>query len=87
MEMHIEIFRECCKALLTGVNVTHANSWLTALTQHKTECLPLCIAVIDSANISADDSVFLASKIIHNVIRESRYSISLEVDHVQVRDM
>ena len=87
MEGHIETFRQCCKALITGVNVTHANSWLTALTQHKTECLPLCIAVIDSAITSADDSVFLASKIVHNVIRESRYSVSLEVDHVQVTDV
>ena len=87
MEGHIETFRQCCKALLTGINVTEANSWLTALTQDKTVCLPLCIAVIETADVLSDDSVFLASKIIHNTIRESRYTISIGVDYVQVSGM
>lgn len=85
MEEHVQTFRQCCTALLTGINVGQANSWLTALNENKEICLPLCIAVVDAADAASIHSVFIASKIIHNVFRENRYASSVDLEYMQVR--
>jgi hypothetical protein len=48
-------------------------------------CLPLCIAVIDGSDASAINSVFLASKIIHNLLRQTHYTVAIDQSYVQVR--
>ena len=87
MEEHVITFRKCCCAIQTGVNVVDANLWLSALTLEKSMCLPLCIAVIDGSDASMINSVFLASKIIHNLFRETHYTVALDQNYVQVRNV
>jgi hypothetical protein len=81
----VNTFRKCCCAIQTGINVVDANLWLSALTQEKSMCLPLCIAVIDGSDASTINSVFLASKIIHNLLRETHYTVAIDQNYVQVR--
>lgn len=86
MEEHVNTFRKCCCAIQTGINVVDANLWLSALTLEKSMCLPLCIAVIDGSDASTINSVFLASKIIHNLLRETHYTVAIDQNYVQVRN-
>ena len=81
----MEIFRKCSSSLQTGVNIVEANLWLSTLVENKDICLPLCISVISRADERNLDSLFLASKIIHNLFRESRYSPLIDLSCVEVR--
>ena len=83
MQEHLETFRQCCTALLTGINVTEADSWLSAL-KNEGICLPLCIAVVAAADAASIHSAFIACKIIHNVFRENRYSATVDLEYMQV---
>ena len=87
MQEHIETFLHCCAALLTGINVVEANAWLTALVENKSICLPLCVAVIAAADAATTHAVFLAAKLIHNVLRETHYSNPIDVEYVQVSNL
>lgn len=80
-------FRKCCCAIQTGINVVEANLWLSALTLEKSMCLPLCIAVIDGSDASTINSVFLASKIVHNFFRDTNYLVAIDLNYVQVSNV
>ena len=84
MEEHIATFQHCCAALLTGVNVVEANSWLIALGDNKSVGLPLCLAVIAAADARKSHSVFLAAKIIHQLLRKNHHTNTLDVECLQV---
>lgn len=80
----IQTFKHCCAALQSGTNVVEANGWLTALTENKEVCFPLCITMINVADVTTVDTVFLAAKILHNMLRESRYTISVNSECLEV---
>ena len=84
MEEHIATFQHCCAALLTGVNVVEANSWLIALADNASIGLPLCLAVIAAADARKTHSVFLAAKIIHQLLRKNHHTNTLDVECLQV---
>ena len=87
MDEHVNTFRKCCCAIQTGINVVEANLWLSALTLEKSMCLPLCIAVIDGSDASTINSVFLASKIVHNFFRDTNYLVAIDLNYVQVSNV
>ena len=87
MEEHIQTFRRCCNSLRTGVDIVAANTWLSSLIHDRNICLPLCIAVINSADEGKIDDLFLASKLIHNIFRETRYKIVIDLSHVHVSNL
>lgn len=87
MEEHIQTFQRCCNSLRTGVDIVAANTWLSSLVHDRNICLPLCIAVINSADERKIDDLFLASKLVHNIFREARYKIVIDLSHVHVRSL
>lgn len=84
MEQLIQTFRHCSAALQSGVNVVEANDWLTSLMENKEICFPLCITIIKTADTTTINSLFLAAKILHNILRESRYTISINSECLEV---
>lgn len=86
MEEHIQTFQRCCNSLRSGIDIVAANTWLSSLIHDRNFCLPLCIAVINLADEGKIDDVFLASKMIHNILRETRYKIAIDISYVHVRN-
>jgi mannose-6-phosphate isomerase class I len=84
MEQLVQTFKHCCAALQSGMNVIEANGWLISLTENKDVCFPLCITMINIADVTTADTVFLAAKIVHNMLRESRYTISVNSECLEV---